>query len=252
MDASHSLDVFVQKWQQQWPELKVLDVFVSKQQLTLCHAWQCLFFELHDCAFSLEHDTVREQKSLWWVNELHSMSAKSARHPICQVLQNFSADFAQIAEPFLAIANQTPIRSSNTNQLFEQIMPFSKAIANVEHQLFEGQPTHSIDAISVQLLLMRLPHGLQAFDRAAIPMQLLARHQALHSDQTPPALLNDWLDELAEPLKSAVSSNWYRSAQTAFCRRRIKQLRKNGRVRIQLGHAMDAWHAMRDSAKRMI
>lgn len=252
MDAGHSLDVYVQKWQQLWPELKVLDVFVSKQQLTICQAWQCLFFELHDCAFSLEHETVREQKSLWWVNELHNISAKSARHPICQVLQNYSADYAQIAEPFLAIANQTPLRSTNTSQLFQQIMPFSNAIANVEGQLFEGHSVNPVDAISVQLLLMRLPHGVLAFDRAAIPMHLLARHQALHSDQTSLALLNDWLDELAEPLKSTTSSNWYRSTQTAFCRRRIKQLRKNGRVGIQLGHAMDAWHAMRESAKRKL
>ncbi len=252
MDVGHSLDVYVQKWQQLWPELIVLDVFVSKQQLTICHAWQCLFFELHDCAFSLEHETVREQKSLWWVNELNNISTNSARHPICQVLQNFSADYAQIAEPFLAIANQTPIRSSNTTQLLQQIMPFAKAIASVECQLFKGHQATSIDAISVQLLLMRLPHGLLAFDRAAIPMQLLARHQALHSEQTSPALLNDWLDELAQALKSTTSSNWYRSAQTAFCRRRIKQLRKNGRVRIQLGHAKDAWYAMRESAKRML
>lgn len=252
MDAGHSLDVFVQKWQQQWPELRVLDVFVPKQQLTICQAWQCLFFELHDCAFGLEHEAVREQKSLWWVHELHSMSANSARHPICQVLQNFSADYAQIAEPFLAIANQTPVRSSNTSQLFQQIMPFSNAIAGVERQLFEGDSVNSVAAISVQLLLMRLPHGVLAFDRAAIPMQLLARHQALHSDQTSVALLNDWLDELAEPLKSTTSSNWYRSAQTAFCRRRIKQLRNNGRAHIQLGHAIDAWRAVRESAKRMV
>lgn len=245
MAAHESIDFYVQKWYQLWPESRIIDAFVPNQKLVLCHAWQSLFFELHECAFVLENAVVREQKSLWWANELQNMCTKTASHPIGKILQNFPADYARMAEPFLAIAKQTPIRSSNRHELFLQLLPMSEAIACVEHQLFDGQSMSHVDDITVQFLLMRLPHGLLAFDQALIPMHLLARHQALHSNTTSNALFNDWLDELSLAIQSTNSGNWYRSAQTAYCRRRVNQLRKNGKVKIQIGHAFDAWRAMR-------
>lgn len=245
MQADESIGLYVQKWQQQWPELRILDSFISKQKLTLCHAWQSLFFELHECAFAIESAVVREQKSLWWANELHNICMNSATHPIGKALQNYPADYVRLVEPFLNIAKQTPIRASSRQELFQQLAPMSESIAEVERQLFDGQRVSHFDDITVQLLLMRIPHGLAAFDQALIPMHLLARHQALHTNQTSSALLKDWLDELAEALQPTVRSNWYRSAQTAYCRRRIQQLRKHGHVKIQFGHAVDAWRAIR-------
>jgi hypothetical protein len=247
MDADDSLALYVNKWHQQWPELRIIDAFVSNQKLQLYHAWQSLFFELHECAFVIENTVVREQKSLWWANELHQMCKKAASHPIGKILQNYPADYAKMVEPFLAIAKQTPIRSSNRHDLFLHLLPMSQAIASVECQLFDGHPVTQVDDINAQLLLMRLPHGMLEFDQAVIPMNLLARHQALHTSPISTALLNDWLDELTSSFKLTKCGNWYRTTQTAYCRRRLNQLRKNGKVKIQFGHAFDAWRAMRAS-----
>jgi hypothetical protein len=248
MESEDAISSYVHKWQAFWPEQAILDVFVSKQQITKCHAWVGLLFELQNCAFAIEHDAVREQKALWWSQELKAINHKSVRHPLSQALQEFPVDYSRLADDFLFVSGQAPIRAANTKELLEQMYPMSLAITQIENQLFGGNIKFnqlSVNAISVQLLLMRLPLGLQAFDQALGPMHLLARHQALNTIQNPPALLNDWLDELMTSLNEKGSSNWFREAQTSFCHRRIKHLRNNGKPKIQIGHLWDAWRAMR-------
>ena len=248
MEPADSIDSYRLKWQAFWPEQAILDVFVPMQQKTKCHAWLGLLFELQSCAFAIEHDAVREQKALWWAQELNAINHKAVRHPLSQVLQEFPADYAALADAFLSVANQTPIRSSNSQTLLELLQPMSLAISKIENQLFNGNTNLNIEstqAVSIQLLLMRLPHGLQEFDQAMIPMHLLARHQALHEVHQAPELLNDWLDELMSALHETENSNWLRQAQTSFCRLRIQQLRNNGKLKIQLGHLWNSWRAVR-------
>ena len=252
METADSIDSYRLKWQAFWPEQAILDVFVPIHQKTKCHAWLGLLFELQSCAFAIEHDAVREQKALWWAQELNAINHKAVRHPLSQMLQEFPADYSALADAFLSVTNQVPIRASNTQALLELLKPMSLAISTIENQLFNGNKefnTESAQPVLVQLLLMRLPHGLKEFDQAMIPMHLLARHQALHEAQQSLALINDWLDELASAISNKGGGNWLREAQIAYCRMRIKQLRNNGKPKIQLGHLWNTWRAMRSHKK---
>jgi hypothetical protein len=245
MDSDNSIVAYVQKWHAIWPEQAILDVFAYKQHKHVSQAWVGLLFELQDCAFAIESEVVREQKSLWWAQEFKRMETGLARHPLSMALQAYPADYSRLADAFLSISVQTPIRASNTNALFETLSPFTQAIGLIESQLLDGDESKSENAIAVQLLLMRLPHGLTAFDQALLPMHLLARHQAFSSIQNTTALLNDWLAELDMHLQGAQANNWFRAGQLAFCRRRIKQLKNNGQANIQIAHAWDSWQSVR-------
>ncbi len=239
-----SVQPFAQKWLAYWPEQNILTNFVPSLQQPMVLAWACLLFELHECAFALEHEPVREQKSLWWSQELHSMSEHTAHHPLTQALQYLPVMFSELAQPVLQLAQQTPIRASNTQDLFLRLQPLSGVIAQLEQQLFGGvESTHQ--AITAQLLLMRLPHGVDAFDQAMIPMHLLARHQSLEQIRNEQALLRDWLTEIAAMIPAQHSGNGIREVQTRFTQRRLKQLQSQKSPHIQFGHAWDAWRAMR-------
>ena len=245
METRDSLQSFADKWLVAWPEQEVLRVFAPESERLKMLAWGALLFELQNCLFALEHEPVREQKTLWWSQELQMMSSQSARHPISQALQHLSAGFAELSTPMLSLLTQIPLRAGNAQQIIAMLQPFAEVLADCEHSLFSGTQMSRPDNIAVQLLVMRLPHGIQAFDRAMIPMNLLARHQSLDSLNNAQALKHDWLIELQNVLLTPDTGNWFRAAQTAFTRRRIRQLGKSERLRIHPGHAWDAWRAMR-------
>lgn len=245
MSPGQQLEPFVGKWLLFWPEQAVLEVFTPERLKPVARAWGSLLFELHECAFGLEHEPVREQKSLWWSQELQAAQLGSAKHPITQLLQEYSLPFGELAEPLLGLAQQAPIRAGNSRALAGVLCPFAEAITRIEQGLFGGEGGSPPDSVIAQLLVMRLPHGLQAFDRALIPMNLLARHQGLEQINDEPALLKDWLAELAGLLPAEQGGNWYRSAQTRFTNRRIRRLQAFKTPGIKPGHVWDVWRAMR-------
>ena len=246
MDAGISLQAYAEKWHVAWPEQDVLNVFVSAPERELCSAWGALLFELHDSLFCLEHDTVRQAKCLWWSQELLAMSANSARHPLTRMLQSQDAPFAGLAEPLAALAVQVPVKATQTSALFLALQPLALAVSACEASLFGSRSAQS-DAQSIigQWLVMRLPHGLTAFDRAMLPMHLLARHQAMANTETMPGLRRDWLQELRGVLLKQRPENWYRHAQWRFTLRRIAVLNHRDTPLITPGHAWDAWRAVR-------
>lgn len=246
MDAGDSLQAFTAKWQAAWPEQNILNVFVPAHERARCSAWGALLFELHDSLFGLEHDTVRQAKCLWWSQELLDMSAGGARHPLTRLLQSFSAPFGGMAEPMSELADLVPVKAGQTAELFGRLTPLAQAVSDCEAALFGGSSTQT-EAYCVigQWLIMRLPHGLTAFDRAMLPMHLLARHQALADTETPPALRRDWLQELHGVLAEQRPENWYRLAQSRFVLRRIAVLHHRDTPGITPGHVWDAWRAVR-------
>jgi hypothetical protein len=238
------VQAFAQKWLAYWPEQNILTNFVPKAKQPMVLTWFCLLFELHECMFALEHEPVREQKSLWWSQELQTMQKKTAQHPLAIALQHLPVAFNALSQPMLQLSQQTPIRASNTQNLFFRLQPLSEMIAQLEQQLFGGElSTHQ--AISAQLLLMRLPHGVTAFDQAMIPMHLLARHQCLEQINNTQALMSDWLAEIATIIPAQHSGNGIREAQTRFTQRRLKQLQSQKLPHVQFGHTWDAWRSMR-------
>ena len=246
MSPEQALEPFVRKWLAFWPEQAVLDVFTPERHKATSRAWGSLLFELHACAFSLEHDPVREQKSLWWSQELRAAEQGSAKHPITQALQGHPAAYGGLAAQLLRLAQQAPIRAGDRNALAAVLTPFADAVVRVEQDLFGGEGSSPPDSVSAQLLVMRLPHGVQAFDRAMIPMNLLARHQSLDQIADERALLQDWLADLSAMLPSAgQDGNWFRAAQSRFTQRRIRQLQSSKTPGVRPGHVWDAWRAMR-------
>lgn len=249
MMAPQAVLPFAQKWFAPWPEQNILMNFVPAGMQSVTVAWACLLYELHECAFALEHEPVREQKSLWWSQELLNTQNQSARHPITQALQHLPVKFNELAQPILQVAQQAPIRAGNTRDLLSRLQALSTVIAQLEQQLFNGRGLSTPEAITAQLLLMRLPQGVQAFDHAMIPMHLLARHQCLDQINNEQVLLGDWLAELMASIPVQHSGNWFREAQTRFTRRRIRQLQTGKPPRVQFGHAWDAWRAMRSQPR---
>ena len=139
------------------------------------------------------------------------------------------------------------MKAGRTRDLFQVLTPLAQAVSACEAALF-GTRSSEADAQSVigQWLVMRLPHGLTAFDRAMLPMHLLARHQSMASAAPPPPVLRrDWLQELHSVLVNQRPENWYRLAQLRFTLRRIAVLRYRDTPKIGPGHAWDAWRALR-------
>lgn len=243
MSDTDSLRSFTGKWQAQWPELSLLQGFLPPVTRPLAAAWGALLCELQDCAFAIEQDAVRTPKSMWWADELQRMTARQGRHPLTMALQNTEAGFDRIAGPLLVLSGKVPLRSGNTEALHQQLLPLTTALAETEAALFGGGNGQDSTIIAVQLLLMRLPDGLQAFDRAMVPMHLLARHQA--ADALNEALQKDWLSELLALLPERHSGNPYREAQRRFIRRRLSAMQSGKTPSLTPGYAWDAWRAVR-------
>ncbi|MFM1783055.1 MAG: hypothetical protein RIS14_808 [Pseudomonadota bacterium] len=243
MSASEALQSFTGKWQTQWPELSLLLGFLPPAIRPSAAAWGALLCELQGCVFAIEQEAVRTPKSLWWADELQRMTARQARHPLTMALQETDAAFFRIADPILAISAKVPLRAGNTEALYQQLLPLTTALAETEAALFGGGNGQDSAVITAQLLLMRLPGGLQAFDRGMVPMHLLARHQTMETSTQ--ALSDDWLAELLALLPQQTAGNAFREAQRRFIRRRLLALRSGKQPSLTPGYAWDAWRAVR-------
>lgn len=250
MESGDSLRAFTGKWHAAWPEQDVLAVFVPAGQRELVSAWGALLSELHESLFSLEHDAVRQAKSQWWVQELLAMPGNTARQPLSRFLQGRNAPFNAMAAPMAELAALVPVKAASTGDLFRQLTPLAQAVSACEAALLGTRSgADDVQAIIGQWLSMRLPHGLNAFDRAMLPMHLLARHQVMADAGTPSALRQDWLLELTGVLETQRPENWYRHAQLRFTRRRIAALRHRDTPKIGPGHAWDAWRCVRQGLR---
>lgn len=246
MDSHQSINSFILKWHAAWPEQDVLDVFIPAIDRPLCSAWGAFLYELHQSLFSLEHESVREAKCQWWSQELLAMPGQSARHPLTRFLQTHAVPFESMASPFLALVDLVPVKAGKTEDLFNILSPWAKAVATCEASLFRGSANRAdSSAVIGQWLTMRLPEGLKAFDCAMVPMHLQARHQALVSNKPPPALRRDWIHELLANLEDQRPTNWYRLSQHQYTLKRLAALLSRDIPTIGPGHAWATWRAVR-------
>lgn len=250
MESGDSLRAFTGKWHAAWPEQDVLAVFVPAGQRELVSAWGALLSELHESLFCLENDAVRQAKSAWWIQELQAMSGQSARQPLARFLQVRDAPFSAMAAAMAEVAALVPVKTARTDELFRILTPFAEAVAACEAELL-GTRSGAADAQSIigQWLSMRMPHGLAAFDRAMVPMHLLARHPVLADSETAKAMRRDWLRELQGVLERQQPENWYRRAQLRFTLRRIAVFAHRDTPKIGPGHAWDAWRSVRSGLR---
>lgn len=245
MSSVEALQSFTDKWQTQWPESLLLQGFLLPEQRAHAAAWGALLCEIQESVFAIAQDAVRGPKSQWWAEEMQRTAALQARHPLTQQLQDSGAPFSALASPLLVLAPRIPLRTGSTAALQQALQPLTEAFATCEAVLFGSGNTADAPVIAVQLLLMRLPRGLQEFDRAMVPMHLWARHQ--FQDATNDTLKRDWIDELLALLPQQTAGNAYREAQRRFIRRRLVALRFGKRLGLTPLFAWDAWRAVRRS-----
>lgn len=91
MSGPGSLDGFVDKWRQRWPEWGVLSVFVPPAGRATAAAWFALLQELHDAAWGGSDPTPGLAKLAWWQEELRGWSRGARRHPLGDALQKLPA-----------------------------------------------------------------------------------------------------------------------------------------------------------------
>lgn len=240
-----SLQQFTGKWHAASPEQSILAVFVPQPVRLRHQAWAALQFELFECLFALQHDTVRVQKGLWWAEELQRLQNATARHPITQALAGAEAPYVGMVAPMLELAGQVPIMAGDTAGLIRQLTPMACALDACETALFNGRAADNSAAIVMAWLSMRLPAGVTDFDLAMVPMHLRARHQTETAETPGDALVRDWIAELLAVFPNQPAGNWFREAQRRFTRRRLRALRSPSGPGIVPGHAWDAWRALR-------
>ena len=87
MSDSASLDSFVDKWRQRWPEWGLASVFVPAAQRGRLSAWLALLQELREAAWGGGDPTPGLAKLAWWQEELRGWEKGARRHPLGAVLQ---------------------------------------------------------------------------------------------------------------------------------------------------------------------
>ncbi|HEU0152347.1 MAG TPA: hypothetical protein VFQ84_03260 [Arenimonas sp.] len=215
---------FVDKWHRREPEMALAEVFCPPDARPVFRAWGALLHELREATFELSDARVTVAKTQWWAEELLLVSRGAGRHPVCAALPA-DLPWAALAR---AVVEQASLdqRPADAAQALAQVAPLAEAIAAVEAGVHGHAPP--VAAVSVNLLLHRLPHGLAADDQARLPLNLLARHGVtvaqVAAGQGEP-LLRDWAGELLAALPwPAAPSSLYRRLRHGFDRARLRRL----------------------------
>lgn len=222
--ASDPTAHFVGKWHRREPEMALAEVFCPPEQRPRFRAWGALLHELREATFELSDARVTAAKSQWWAEELLLVARGAGRHPVCADLPP-ALPWAALARAVIEQASFDG-RPADTAQALQQVAPLAEAIAAIEAGLHGAAPP--VDAVAVNLLLHRLPHGLVADDQARLPLGLLARHGltvARVAEGQGEALLRDWACELLAALPApARPSSLYRRLRSGFDRARLQRL----------------------------
>lgn len=224
--SADAIEHFVAKWHRREPEMALAEAFCAPDTRPRFRAWGALVHELREAAFELSDARVTAVKSQWWAEELVNLAQGRGRHPISAVLGAPALPWTALARALLEQA-QSDARPADAIQALEQVQPLARALAEVEAALFGETPVaDSTGALSVHLLLQRLPAGLVAEDQARLPLNLLARH-GLTAAQVAAGqgdgLLRDWARDLAAALPDA-SGPLFRRLRTGFDRARLARL----------------------------
>ena len=222
--APDAISPYVAKWLARETEMQVALVFCPPPQRTMFVAWGALLHELREALFELSTAQVMAVKSGWWAEELIALSTGAPRHPLTQALAGIDAPWSALGRELLGVVGDDE-RRGDTAAAIAALMPLATAAVAVEGNLFGTRPSGAdARALAIHWLWQRLPHGLDAEDRARIPMHLFARHDvttaALAAGEGMP-LLRDWAGELAAALPTALPG----SALASRARRRFDRLR---------------------------
>lgn len=217
MNDSASFAQFEQKWFAQFPENRVIAVFLPADKKQRASAFGCLVHELSEAVFHIQEPQVAAAKLSWWAQELGDAQLGAARHPVTRTL--FDDPVARETDPALwpalaegALALLDHPGAGTLEALLEEFEPFHAAVANVESALMcDGAGNVDSDAAlwTCSHLLHDLPRLARGDTHLPIPLSLLARHgitRAGLADATPARteLLRDFLDALRREIAGAL------------------------------------------------
>ena len=215
-------------------------------------AWVALLEELRECAFELSDPRVTAVKSGWWAEELDGVARGAARHPLTRALVRRGGPWGGIGDALHAVAAEDA-PAADCEGAITALRPFAEALVRVEAHLFGAPPSIEIQArcLAVHWLRLRLERGLEAGDRARVPLVLFARHGLRREQLAGPegeSLRRDWAGQLHELLPAGAPRGWaYPRLVDLHVDRRALQAAANARDASR-GFAaafQDVWHAWR-------
>jgi 15-cis-phytoene synthase len=217
MSDSGSFAEFEQKWFAEFPENRVIAVFLPAHKKIRASAFGCLIHELSDATFHIKEPQVAVAKIGWWAQELSDASHGGARHPITRAL--FDDPITRESDPALwpalaegALTQLDRPGAGTMEALLEEFEPFHAAVAKVESALMcDGKGNIDSDAAlwTCSHLLHDLPRLARGDMHLPLPLSLLARHGTTRSglvDATPARaeLLRDFLGALEREIAGAL------------------------------------------------
>lgn len=186
--------------------------FVPMASRAVYMAWVALLEELRECAFELSDPRVTAVKSGWWAEELDGVARGASRHPLTRILVRCGGPWAGIGDALLAVAaDDAP--ASDRDGAIAALHPLAEALVRVEAHLFGADPLIEVQArcLAVHWLRLRLERGLEAGDRARVPLVLFARHGLRREQLASPegeALRRDWANQLHALLPMGATRGW--------------------------------------------
>lgn len=207
---------FVDKWHARWPEWRVAEVFVPPDQRPLAVTWAALQQELADAAWGGSDPRPGEAKLQWWQEELLGWTQGRRRHPLGQLLQQQSADWASLAMSLTALA-ESRARPRDAEHACAQMEPIAEAVVLIEQRLFpvDAEPGQAGDLEFETVTAQWLHARLVQQGEAAVPLALLAR-----SGSAP--ALPGWRSELARRWPRHPACNRPRRLWTALALARLQ------------------------------
>lgn len=220
MSTTASLDSFIDKWRQRWPEWGLAAVFVPAALRGRLAAWQALQQELHEAAWGGQDPTPGLAKLAWWQEELRGWSRGARRHPLGDALQKLDAQWDALGRALAALpATRDPAdpRADHT-----ALRTFAVGVLACDSDLF-GAPEPAPETVDAMVEALRVERALVQGDLAM-------------AQQLAPALARLQARPLSRP----------RRLHLALLGERLRQLGRGGAVRVApLRTLRAAWRAAR-------
>ncbi len=189
MTESSGSDTFTEKWRARWPEWRVAEVFVPRDERERMLAWFALRQELTDAAWGGSDPQPGEAKLAWWAEELDGWAHGRRRHPLGQVLQRQLVPWGMLVACLPALhASREP--AGDTTQAIEVLEPFAEGVAGVAATLYHSDTPAPARSVVVGLLAERLlTQGV-----GAVPRHI----QVDGGSADPDAAARAWANELLQ------------------------------------------------------
>ncbi|MCL7713889.1 squalene/phytoene synthase family protein [Stenotrophomonas mori] len=189
MTGFDSLEGFLDKWRERWPEWPMVERFLAPETQRRTLAWFALLQEFDDM-LNVSGDPLPANAKLgWWSEELRGWDGQRSRHPLGRLLEPVRAPWQALAAalPDLVEARDT---AADAGQARAALAGFAEAVAAIEAVLFEsGADPRAGQAVVDQLLAQRA----LALGAAAVPSALGSEQAWLR------VLLSQWPARVAGP-----------------------------------------------------